>query len=124
MTKGPEFVPLQKGEKVWTGMPKKPIPPRLIERLSDFFAPLDFVEEAFIGQIYVLSQKVPPHLFVQVRLAKGSERLSELVPGVASIANELLPKDEPMDIGPMPASGPFAGMRRFYTKTTPSEAWE
>jgi SseB protein C-terminal domain len=121
MTKKTEPSTIPKGTSVMTGKPKNPVPEALIQRLTALFVSLDFVREAFIGQIYISAQEVRPHLFVQVRLSEGSERrLSEALPRFAAIAKELLALDEPMDIIPVPKDGPFRGGTRFYSKITPS----
>jgi hypothetical protein len=123
MTKKHESFTIPKGSQIMTGKPKKPIPEALIQRLTALFSSLDFVQEAFIGQIYVPAQKLRPHLFVQVRLSEGSEgRMNEAFSGFATIATELLPFDEPMDLIQVSKYGPYKGGTRFYSKTTPSES--
>ena len=120
MTKKTESFTIPKGGPVVTGKPKNPIPEALIQRLTALFSSLDFVQEAFIGQIYIPAQKVRPHLYVQIRFAQGSEgRIIEVVPEIAAIGNEILALDEPMDIIPVLKDAPFTGGTLFYSKTTP-----
>jgi len=79
---------------------KPPVPPeKLIAALSAYFRRSDAVKEAYLAEIYVPSSGDQPHLILGIGLRTGtSRRLEEILPEIGVILENVIGRNEPVDI--------------------------
>lgn len=112
-------VALKAGQTIYVGQPAK-YPRQLVDAFIDYFRSTDFVEKAYLAQVFVVEEKMPSHCLIGVRLAKNAGKtFGDIEPELAKIASGVLRKDEfidLVDVADIDDTGIVEQMEIFYEK--------
>ena len=97
------------------------MPEKLMARLAEYFRSFEFVEGAYLGEVYVPSSGQRDHLMVGVRLAENFPgKFEEVLPRIGPIVREVFGERELIDS--VPLKGSVANLKLFYSRQAETQS--